>query len=95
MNITVAGIRNVETRPQGIKWAPISSNVDLHFNGTSFTEVELNLAEGFGGFPIRLSKKEHAETLRGMMIGAGQGETPYKELLAALDRFGQLEVILA
>ena len=89
----VAGKPSVGTGEQNITWAPISSPVRMNFIGTSYNVVATALIEAFGQFPIRLDKS-HSATLRGMVAVAGEGKTPYQDLLNALQQFGQLEVCL-
>ena len=50
------------------------------------------MTEAFGPLPIRLTKDAHASMLRGMIAAAGDGATPYTELLEALRQYSDLEV---
>ena len=89
----VAGRASTIVGDVGISWAPISSPVLMNFIGTSCLDVTTALITAFGDFPIRLDKS-HSATLRGMVAVAGEGKTPYQDLLNALQQFGQLEVCL-
>ena len=89
----VAGVPTVAVGQGIITWTPVSPTpVNLKFNGTDCSTVTLSLVEAFGAFPIRLSKDKHLNTLWGMMVGAAAGRTPYSELHAALDQYGELEL---
>ena len=90
----VAGGTTVATPKDSILWAPISTPVRVSFIGTDYQAVSRALQEAFGHFPIRLSK-EHIPTLHGMVLGAGDAGTPFKELREALKQFGNLEITLA
>ena len=64
----------------------------LSFLGTSFASVEQALYETFGPLPIQLSKFEHETVLKGMAAAAGEGGTPYKQMLEALQTYDEIEV---
>ena len=80
--------------PEAIEWCPKAKPKTLHFNGTACILVAEALAQTFGKFPIQLNQFEHATVILGMMHAAGEGATPYKELLDALNRHGEIEVRL-
>lgn len=87
----VAGKPSIGKPMEGIQWAPLSQPERLGFNGTTAAAVLFALETAFGHVPIRLNRT-HLETLRGMMIGAGEGKTPYAQLHRALEQFGELEI---
>ena len=89
---TVAGRPSVGVQASTITWSPLSSPTILPFNGTDFKAVHLALRQAFGDFPIRVSRDSDARTLRGMAIGAGEGRTPYDNLVSALEQYGELEL---
>lgn len=77
----------------GIAYAPLATPTRVSLLGTSFPAVRQALTRTFGDFPIRLSAQDGA-VLAGMSAAAGEGATPYAEILAALEKFGELELRL-
>lgn len=75
---------------QEITWAPLAIERRLLFNGTSYLAVRDALVTVFGEFPIKLQFSDefgvHAEILKAMAAAAGEGSTPYDDLLEALTR---------
>jgi hypothetical protein len=88
----VAGKPTVAVPEQEMHWSPVASPQRLRFNGTSIEACRKALTEAFGSFPLRLTKEKHSQTLWGMVAAAGDGATPYRELLDALERYSDLEV---
>jgi len=66
----------------------------LSFLGTTFEDTAKALQSVFGTFPIQLNRFEHEQVLAGMAAAAGQGGTPYKQLLDKLKTYENIEVRL-
>lgn len=79
-------------KDQLIKWAPVSSPVDLPFTGTSYGDVRDALKTAFGNFPIRLSSDVHLGVIAGMKAAAGRDVATYDVLYRALTKFTELEL---
>lgn len=87
---TVAVVQNNHS---GIAWAPLDKATRVSFMGTSFPAVRAALVKTFGEFPIRILPGDET-VIRGMAAAAGEGGTPYAEILEALRKHGDLELRL-
>jgi hypothetical protein len=75
--------------------SPISEPKLLTFENTSFDIVAGALQSAFGAFPIRLTREDHLPALQAMAHLAkanGDADSPFKQMINYLARFGQLEI---
>lgn len=76
-----------------ISYSSVARPQRISFLGTDVNTVKAALAEVFGTFPIRLSKKD-SNILAGMCAASGDGRQPYEQLCVAIDHHGELEIVL-
>lgn len=83
-------------REPTLTWKPLGDGSRLTFQNTSHDQVRAALFQAFGMFPIRLSKaKGDVVALQAMYCVAnamGKAGAPYEQLIAALNKYGDVEV---
>lgn len=83
--------------PQGsghVVWRALTPPANVSFLGNNFLSVKKALETAFGAYPFELGVKD-LPVLRAMAAAAGEGKTPYEDLVAALEKHDGLSVNLS